>query len=56
MLGPGAVAVGIPMALSASAQALRAASDRGFALAAMTISVLEVLALLVIFGRALLGF
>ena len=56
MLGPGAVVIGIPVALSASLQALRTAADRPFALAALIISVVEALAVVIIVGRALLGF
>ena len=55
MLGPGAVVIGIPVALSASLQALRTATDRPFALAALIISVLEALALVFVVGRTLIG-
>ena len=55
MLGQSVVIIGLPAVVGASFGALRAAPDRAFALAAVAISLLEALGLVVFLALTVLG-
>jgi len=56
MLGPGMVVVGLVAALWGSVQALRFAPDRGFAIAALCVGMLELLAVLTLLVLTAIAF